>query len=73
MEQKLFTEVSEKIVARQKKLKITDRELDRRSGVSAQSIKQLRAGMNNGMTLQTLEKLAYGLNLEVKITFKEIK
>lgn len=64
-----MTNISESILNKRRKMKITKQELKKRSGVSTQMLLNIENGSN--CSILTLKKILDVLNLEIKITEKE--
>jgi transcriptional regulator with XRE-family HTH domain len=66
-----FEELIKTIKERRKTLKVTQESLAQLSGVGLRTLKQFESGKGNP-TLQTLQKIADVLGLEVSLTLKKV-
>ena len=62
-------DISEKITLQRRKLKITKRDLSKRTNISVQQITNIENGQNT--SLSTLSKILDVLKLEIRIVEKE--
>lgn len=66
-----FDYIKDKVKARREVLNVTQEQLAEISGVGLRTLKQFESGKGNP-TLQTLQKLANALGLEVKLEVKQL-
>ncbi len=62
--------MGEKIRAIREKLKISQEELARRSGISRQTISKIESGTEVSVTTGTLEAIAKAMNVSVRVFFQ---
>ena len=63
--------LKEKVKTRREVLNVTQEQLAEISGVGVRTLKQFESGKGNP-TLQTLQKLANALGMEIKLEVKEL-
>lgn len=66
-----FDYIKDKVKARREVLNVTQEQLAEISGVGLRTLKQFESGKGNP-TLQTLQKLADALGMEVKLEVKQL-
>ena len=66
-----FDYIKDKVKARREVLNVTQEQLAEISGVGLRTLKQFESGKGNP-TLQTLQKLANALGMEVKLELKQL-
>lgn len=66
-----FYYIKDKVKARREVLNVTQEQLAEISGVGLRTLKQFESGKGNP-TLQTLQKLANALGMEVKLEVKQL-
>ena len=66
-----FHNLKEKVKTRREGLNVTQEQLAEISGVGLRTLKQFESGKGNP-TLQTLQKLANALGMEIKLEVKEL-
>lgn len=66
-----FKHIEDKVKARREVLNVTQEQLAEISGVGLRTLKQFESGKGNP-TLQTLQKLANALGMEVKLEVKQL-
>ncbi len=66
-----FDYIKDKVKARREVLNVTQEQLAEISGVGLRTLKQFESGKGNP-TLQTLQKLANALGMEVKLEVKQL-
>jgi transcriptional regulator with XRE-family HTH domain len=66
-----FHNLKEKVKTRREVLNVTQEQLAEISGVGLRTLKQFESGKGNP-TLQTLQKLANALGMEIRLEVKEL-
>ena len=66
-----FHSLKEKVKIRREVLNVTQEQLAEISGVGLRTLKQFESGKGNP-TLQTLQKLANALGMEIRLEVKEL-